>query len=67
MDLKFEGTPLEYAQSVKPSELKKVIKAIKTASEYNEYADRCRVCFEKYLAGDMAAAGWWSHHAGFAK
>ena len=62
MDLNLKGTPLEYAKSVTKTELKKTIKAIRTA-EYDEFADRCRICFEKYLAGEMEQAEWWSRHA----
>lgn len=62
MKLEFTGTPLEYAQSQKPADLRKVIKSIK-ASKYDEYADRCRICFEQYLAGNLEHAEWWSQHA----
>lgn len=62
--MKFEitGTAIEYANSVMESELKKTLKSIRK-SEYDEFADRCRVCFEKYLAGEMEQAKWWSNHA----
>lgn len=66
MKLEFQGSPLEYAQSLTATELKKTIKSIKK-SEYDEYADRCRVCFEKFLAGDLEQASWWSVHAEFAR
>jgi hypothetical protein len=62
MKLEFEGTPLEYAKSTSITELKKKVKAIKS-SEYDEFTDRCRVCFEKYIAGDIESAQWWSKHA----
>lgn len=62
MILDFEVTPLEYAQSSTKTELKKIIKAVKKG-EYDEWSDRCRVCFEKYLAGHMDQALWWSNHA----
>jgi len=62
MKLEFEGSPLEYAKSMPITELKKKIRAIK-ASEYDEFNDRCRVCFEHYIAGEMEAASWWSNHA----
>lgn len=58
--------PIEYAKSVTAAELKKVIKVIKK-SEYEEYNDRCRVCFEKYLEGEMEQAQWWSNHADLAR
>lgn len=63
---KFEGAPIAYAKSLKASELRRVISACKRG-EYNEYADRCRICFEKYLAGDEAQALWWSKHAELVK
>lgn len=66
MKLEFTTSPLEYAQSVTAADLKKVIKSIKK-SEYDEYADRCRVCFEKYLDGDIESAKWWSKHAELVK
>lgn len=66
MKLEFTTSPLEYAQSLSSADLKKVIKSIKK-SEYDEYADRCRVCFEKFLAGDLESAQWWSNHAGLVK
>lgn len=62
MKIQFEGTPLEYAQSLSASELKKVIKSCKKG-EYDEFTDRCRICFEKYLSGELESASWWSNHA----
>lgn len=62
MKIEIKFSPLEYAQSLTAAELKKVIKTIKSG-EYDEYSDRCRVCFEKYLAGNMDEARWWSNHA----
>ena len=62
MKLEFEGTPLEYAKSLSVTELKRKIRSIKS-SEYDEFDDRCRICFEKYLAGDIEQAEWWSKHA----
>lgn len=62
MKIEFVGTPFEYAQSVTPSELKKAIKTCRKG-EYDEFADRCRVCFENYLAGELDLARWWSNHA----
>lgn len=62
MKIEIEGSPLEYAKSAKPTELKKTIRSIKSG-EYDEFTDRCRVCFEKYLAGDIEQAQWWSNHA----
>ena len=62
MKIQFEGTPLEYAGSLTATELKKVIKSCKKGP-YDEFTDRCRICFENYLAGEMDAARWWSTHA----
>lgn len=62
MKLEISTSPLEYAQNQTSSDLKKTIKAIKKG-EYDEFSDRCRVCFEKYLAGDLEQAQWWSKHA----
>lgn len=62
MKLEFEGSPLEYAQSLPVAELKKVIKGIKKG-KYDEFSDRCRICFERYLEGRMETARWWSRHA----
>ena len=66
MKLNIEGAPLEYAKSLTKKELQKVIKECKKG-EYDEFTDRCRICFEKYLAGDLNAAQWWSNHAEFAR
>lgn len=55
-------TPIEYAKGVTATELKNLVKVIKK-SEYEEYNDRCRVCFEHFLAGEMEQAAWWSNHA----
>lgn len=66
MELKIIGTPLDFAKNAKPAELKKIIKAIKKG-EPDEYADRCRICFEHFLAGEMDQARWWSHHADLVK
>lgn len=62
MKLEIKFSPLEYAQSLNATELKKIVKACKKG-EYDEFTDRCRICFEKYLAGDMDGARWWSNHA----
>ena len=66
MKLTIDTSPLEYAKSLTKKELQKLIKDCKKG-EYDEYTDRCRVCFEKYLAGDLVAARWWSHHADLVK
>lgn len=62
MKLKIDITPIEYAQSLLEKDLKRVIRDCKKG-EYDEFTDRCRVCFEKYLAGDIEQAKWWSNHA----
>ena len=62
MKLKIDITPIEYAQSLLEKDLKRVIRDCKKG-EYDEFTDRCRVCFEKYLAGDIEQAQWWSNHA----
>lgn len=62
MKLKIDITPIEYAQSLPEKDLKRVVRDCKKG-EYDEFTDRCRVCFEKYLAGDIEQAQWWSNHA----
>lgn len=62
MKLEFNGSPLEYAKSITVTELRRVVKSIKK-DDYDEFADRCRICFEYYLAGDLEQAEWWSCHA----
>lgn len=66
MKIEFNGTPLAYAQSLTVTELKKVVKAC-MKGEYDEFTDRCRICFQYYLAGDMEKAEWWSKHAELAR
>lgn len=62
MRLEFTGTPLEYAKSLTEKELKKVIREIRRKG-YDEFTDRCRICFVSYLSGNMELAEWWSNHA----
>lgn len=62
MKIEFQGTPIEYARSLSPTELKKVIKSCKKGP-YDEFTDRCRVCFVKFLSGEEEQALWWSNHA----
>ena len=62
MKIEFTGTPLEYAQSLTKKDLQKVIRDCKKG-EYDEFTDRCRVCFEHYAKGNMEQAAWWSQHA----
>lgn len=66
MKIEINMTPLEYAQSLTVTELRKVVKACKKG-EYDEFTDRCRICFERYLAGDFEQAEWWSNHAELAR
>lgn len=66
MKLEISTSPLEYAQSQTSSDLKKTIRSIKKG-EYDEFSDRCRICFEKFLDGDHDAAQWWSNHAELAR
>lgn len=65
MALEIKGSPIEYAESLSKKDLAKVIRDCKkaVAENYDEWLDRCRVCFEKYAAGEMDQAAWWSHHA----
>lgn len=62
MKIEINGTPLEFAKNSSASDLKKLIKACKKG-DYDEWLDRCRICFEEYLAGNMDKARWWSNHA----
>ena len=62
MKIEFKGSPIDYAKSLTENELKKIIKACKKG-EYDEFTDRCRICFEWVLAGEMERANWWSNHA----
>ena len=62
MKIEINETAIDYAKSVSISDLKKLIKSIKKG-EYDEFSDRCRVCFENYLNGNLEQAAWWSRHA----
>ena len=62
MKIEFTGSPLDYAKSLTPTELRKVIKAYKKESS-DEFIGRCRICFEHVLAGRTEQAAWWSRHA----
>lgn len=66
MNIEITGSALEFAQKTAATDLKKIIKAIKKG-DHDEFYDRCRVCFEKYLAGEMDQAKWWSNHADLAR
>lgn len=44
------------------TDLKKLVKNCKKG-EYDEFTDRCRICFEEFLAGNFEQAEWWSNHA----
>jgi len=60
--MEIKGRPIDYAKSVTKKELKAAISEIKHG-EYNEYLDRCRICFEEFLAQHFDRAEWWSNHA----
>ena len=62
----FKGTPIDYAKSLKAQELKKVIADCKKGP-YDEFTDRCRICFEHYLRKEYEQAAWWSKHAELAR
>lgn len=62
MKIEVTGTPLEFAKSSTKTELKKLIKE-SLKGEYDEFSDRCRICFQYYMAGDLERAAWWSNHA----
>ena len=62
IEIEVNTTPIEYARSLSAKDLKKVIRDCKKG-EYDEFTDRCRVCFEEFLAGNYDAAEWWSAHA----
>ena len=62
MKLIFEGAPIDYARSMSITDLKKLIKNCKKGP-YDEFTDRCRICFEHFLAGEEEQAQWWSNHA----
>ena len=62
MKIVFNGSPLEYAKSLSVKDLKKLVKDCKKG-EYDEFTDRCRICFEKFMAGEIEQAEWWSNHA----
>lgn len=63
MKPEINGKPIEVAKSLSAQELKKLVTRIKRA-EYDEWLDRCRICFEHYLKGEIEQAEWWSRHAG---
>lgn len=66
MKIEITGTPLEFAKNSTSTELKKLIKA-SLKGEYDEFSDRCRVCFQYYIAGNLEMAEWWSNHAELAR
>lgn len=55
-------TAFERAQSMTKKELRQLVEKLKK-THLTEYEDRQRVCYEKYLAGDMDQARWFSNHA----
>ena len=66
MDLIFPFIePIETARLLKPVLLRKQVSALKrmNASDPDyEWYSRMLICYEKYLAGNMEQAGWWSCH-----
>ena len=60
--------PLAVAQCLTEADLKNQIKEIKqmvaegSKGQY-EWLDRCSVCFEHFLKGDIISAQWWNYHA----
>lgn len=62
MKIEVTGTPLEFAKNSTKTELKKLIKE-SLKGEYDEFSDRCRICFQYYIDGNMEQAEWWSNHA----
>jgi hypothetical protein len=56
-------SPFETAQCLSEIDLNSQIKAISSHKPYNEWLDRCRICFEYYAEGRMELARWWSSHA----
>lgn len=69
MDIIIPGSPLEFAKSLPKKELRALIRECKRSLslEYDEWLDRCRICFEKYAMGDLEQAKWWSIHADLVK
>ena len=65
MIINFTGSPYDYAKSLPKKELRALIRECKKAREqnYDEWTDRCRVCFERVASGDDEQARWWSNHA----
>ena len=65
MKIEITGTPFEMAKKATAQELKKLIRDCNKAlsEQYDEFTDRCRICFEKYAAGEKEQAQWWSNHA----
>ena len=66
MAIEINGHPIEVAASMTKADLKKLIRECKKYPG-NEWLDRCRICFENYLAGNMELAGWWSSHAEYVR
>ena len=56
-------SPFETAQCLTEADLNAQIKAIAANEPYDEWLDRCRICYEKYAAGQIDLARWWSQHA----
>lgn len=62
MTMEIKGKPIDFAKSVTKKELRAIISEIKKG-EYDEFLDRCRICFEEFLLHNYDHAAWWSAHA----
>lgn len=56
-------SPIDTARALNKRELKAQIKLIKERQPNDEWLYRCRVCYERYLAGNMTSSAWWSLYA----
>lgn len=65
MIINIPESPYDFARSLPKKELRTLIRECKKALAlgYDEWLDRCRICFEKYATGDEEQARWWSNHA----
>lgn len=65
MKVTIPESPIDFARSLPKKELRALIRECKKAlaNGYDEWLDRCRICFEKYASGDEEQANWWSNHA----
>lgn len=65
MIINIPESPYDFARSLPKKELRALIRECKKALSlgYDEWLDRCRICFEKYATGEDEQARWWSNHA----